>query len=44
MWFPNPLGNVMCRGHAQHAAFALGSSEVAEGSFDLFVSFVQNLP
>ena len=40
MWFPNPLGSVMCRGHAQHAAFALGSSEVAVGFLVSFVSFM----
>ena len=37
------LGGV-CRGHAQSSAFALSSSKVAVGFFDLFVSFVQNLP
>ena len=42
--FAHPLGGVACRGHAQDPAFAPGSSEVAVGLFDLFVSFVQNLP
>ena len=42
-YFAHPLGGV-CRGHAQSSAFALSSSKVAGGFFDLFVSFVQNLP
>ena len=42
-YFACPLGGV-CRGHAQSSAFALSSSKVAAGFFDLFVSFVQNLP
>ena len=37
-WFAHPLGGVECRGHAQCPAFAPGSSEVAVGLFDLFVS------
>ena len=38
-WFPHPLGGAVCRGHAQCPAFASGSSKVAIGFFDLFVSF-----
>ena len=30
---------VVCRGHARYPGFALGSSKVAVGFFDLFVPF-----
>ena len=43
-WFAHRLGGVVCRGHVQYPAFALGSSKVAVGFFGLSVSFVQNLP
>ena len=42
-WFAHPLVGVVCRGHGQYPAFALGSSKVAVGFFRLFISFVQNL-
>ena len=42
--FAHLLGGGVYRGQGQHTAFAQDSSEVAVGSFGLFVSFVQNLP
>ena len=39
-WFAHLLGGVVCRGHVQHSAFALGSKEVVVGLSGLFVSFV----
>ena len=38
-----PLRWWCIKGHGPHTAFAQDSSEVAVGSFGLFVSFVQNL-
>ena len=41
-WFAHPLGGVVCRGHAQYAAFAPGSSKVAVGFFCLLSRICPN--
>lgn len=41
----HPLGDAVCRGHAQYPAFAPGSSEMAAGVFWSFLHLVVlNLP